>query len=84
MGVFAIKTETAYIAGKKGYDAHRYIASFVGMGPLPHPRFIVGVVIHEPEVAHHYGGLVAAPVFSKVMEGILRLYGMTPDMSQRG
>jgi cell division protein FtsI (penicillin-binding protein 3) len=78
------KTGTAYIAGKHGYDQHRYIASFVGMAPVSKPRFVIAVVIKEPDVAHHYGGIVAAPIFSKIMAGTLRLYHVSGDQHAAG
>ena len=73
------KTGTARIAGKKGYDAHRYIGSFVGLAPVSKPRLIVAVVIHEPTRSGYYGAAVAAPLFSKVMEASLRILDIPPD-----
>jgi cell division protein FtsI (penicillin-binding protein 3) len=37
------------------------------------------VMIDEPRNGEHYGGLVAAPVFSQVMSGAMRLLDITPD-----
>lgn len=67
------KTGTAYIAGPHGYDNHRVIASFIGMAPVLQPRYVCAVVLNEPQVKHHFGGLLAAPIFSKVMGAALRL-----------
>lgn len=67
------KTGTAYIAEAGGYNKHRYIASFVGLAPVDHPRFVVAVVVREPSASIHYGGLVAAPIFANIMGGVLRL-----------
>lgn len=67
------KTGTANIASGHGYAAHKYIASFAGMAPLPDPRFVISVIIREPDSSHHFGGIVAAPVFSKVMSDALRI-----------
>ncbi len=53
----------------RGY-AGTYIASFVGMAPADDPELVVAVMVDEPTPI--YGGLVAAPVFSKVMEEALR------------
>lgn len=72
------KTGTAYIATSNGYDRHRYMSSFVGIAPVTHPRFVVAVVIRDPK-GQHFGALVAAPVFAKVMEGTLRVYDVAPD-----
>jgi len=72
------KTGTAYIAGPSGYHRDRYIASFAGIAPASNPRLVAVVVIHEPK-DQHLGGLVAAPVFAKVMGGALRLIDVPPD-----
>ena len=72
------KTGTAYIAGPNGYDKHRYIASFVGIAPASDPKLVVAVMIRDPK-GKHFGGLVAAPVFAKVMAGSLRLMNIPPD-----
>ncbi len=72
------KTGTAHIAGKHGYDMDRVISSFVGIVPVSKPKFVTAVVIYEPKPSH-FGGLVAAPVFSKVMTGALRILDIPPD-----
>ena len=74
------KTGTAYIAGPKGYDKHHYMSSFVGMAPVNNPQLVVAVVICEPK-NEHFGGLVAAPLFSKIMSGALRLLDIPPISS---
>jgi cell division protein FtsI (penicillin-binding protein 3) len=72
------KTGTAYISNGRGYDKHRYISSFVGIAPVKNPRLVVAVVVHEPK-GQHFGGLVSAPVFAKVMAGALRALDVAPD-----
>ncbi len=72
------KTGTAYIASTNGYDHHRYMSSFAGMAPASHPRLVVVVVIKEPQ-GQHFGGIVAAPVFAKIMSGALRLLAVPLD-----
>ena len=72
------KTGTAYIAGPKGYDKQRFIASFVGVAPATRPRLVVAVMVRDPK-GQHFGGLVSAPVFAKVMAGSLRLLNIPPD-----
>jgi cell division protein FtsI (penicillin-binding protein 3) len=71
------KTGTSRAASGGGYD-NRHISLFVGMVPASKPRLVGVVVIHDPEGAY-YGGLVSAPVFSKVMDGALRLLDVPPD-----
>lgn len=73
------KTGTAKKAGPGGYVAGRYQAVFAGMAPASAPRFVMVVMIDEPGGQQYYGGLVAAPVFAKVMELALRLYNVPPD-----
>lgn len=71
------KTGTAHkLVG--GRYANKYLASFVGIGPISDPRLVVGVVVDEP-VGAHYGGEVAAPVFAEVMGGALRTLGVAQD-----
>ncbi|MCH9757178.1 MAG: penicillin-binding protein 2 [Gammaproteobacteria bacterium] len=73
------KTGTARIAGQHGYQEKRYMATFAGIAPASNPRLVVAVVIHEPTKVSFYGGRVAAPLFSKVMEASLRLLDIEPD-----
>ncbi len=75
------KTGTARIAGKKGYEADRHIASFVGIAPVSRPRLIVAIVIQEPKRTNYYGGAVAAPLFAQIMGGALRILEIPPDKS---
>jgi cell division protein FtsI (penicillin-binding protein 3) len=73
------KTGTAHKLEGRGYAANRYVSSFVGFAPASNPRLIVAVMIDEPSAGQHYGGAVAAPVFSEVMGGALRLMAVPPD-----
>ena len=51
----------------------------MGFGPVSNPRFIVAVMIDEPQGAKYYGGDVGAPVFSSVMGAALRMMSVPPD-----
>jgi cell division protein FtsI (penicillin-binding protein 3) len=73
------KTGTAHKLVNGKYSPTKYIASFVGMAPASNPRLIVAVMVDEPKGWEYYGGLVAGPVFSKVMGGALRLMAVPPD-----
>ncbi len=73
------KTGTVKIAVAGGYADDRYLAIFVGLAPVSNPRFVIAVMVNEPTAGKYYGGQVAAPVFSKVMAGALRVYGVAPD-----
>jgi cell division protein FtsI (penicillin-binding protein 3) len=73
------KTGTAHKLDGAKYAADRYVSSFVGFAPASNPRLVIAVMIDEPGGKYYYGGEVAAPVFSNVMAGALRLLGVTPD-----
>ena len=75
------KTGTARKQQGKGYAAHKYRAWFVGIAPIEQPRIIVGVMVDEPSNGTYYGGTVAAPVFSDVVQQTLRIKGVPPDMA---
>ncbi|NNE06180.1 MAG: penicillin-binding protein 2 [Xanthomonadales bacterium] len=72
------KTGTSRKASASGY-ASRYVASFAGFAPMSRPRLVGVVVINDPTGELYYGGDVAAPLFSKVMSGALRLMNIPPD-----
>lgn len=67
------------IVGSKGYTENAYRSLFTGFGPMSDPRYAIVVVIDEPSKGGYFGGLVSAPVFSKVMSGTLRLMNVPPD-----
>jgi len=73
------KTGTVKKADAGGYSKDKYFAVFAGIAPASNPRFVIAVMVNEPSKGGYYGGLVAAPIFSKVMTGILRIYGIEPD-----
>jgi cell division protein FtsI (penicillin-binding protein 3) len=73
------KTGTVYKSTSGGYAQHRYVSVFAGMAPAAQPELVVVVMVNEPTRGGHYGGVVAAPVFSRVMSGALRLLDITPD-----
>ncbi len=72
------KTGTSRKASASGYAA-RYIASFAGFAPSSDPRLVCIVMINDPTAGQFYGGQVAAPLFSSVMSGALRLMDIPPD-----
>jgi len=74
------KTGTARKSQAGGYADDRYVAVFAGFAPASRPRLVIVVVIDEPSGGIYYGGDVAAPVFSTVMAGALRLLAVAPDM----
>jgi cell division protein FtsI (penicillin-binding protein 3) len=75
------KTGTAHKLGPAGYEADKYVASFVGIAPASNPRLIMAVMIDEPSIEkdQYYGGASAAPVFSAVMADALRMLAVPQD-----
>ena len=81
------------VAGKTGtarrYDedlgiyTQDYVSSFVGMAPVENPRLVIAVVVDSPRVGSSVydrtGGVIAAPLFAKIMEGSLHQMGVGPD-----
>jgi len=74
------KTGTAYAQDGGDYATSKHRAWFVGMAPMTQPRVVVAVMIDQPSVGGHYGGEVAAPVFSQVVQQTLRLLNVPPDL----
>jgi len=74
------KSGTAYKQEGKGYATKKYRAWFVGLAPISNPRVIVAVMVDEPNNGKHFGGDVAAPVFSEVVQQTLRTLGVAPDL----
>jgi len=64
---------------ENGVYVQRYVASFIGFAPVSAPRVIVAVTIDEPSNGVYYGGAVAAPVFSQITAGALRMLGVAHD-----
>jgi cell division protein FtsI (penicillin-binding protein 3) len=73
------KTGTVKKVGTNGYQDDHYMAVFAGMAPASDPRLVMVVMVNDPRGKQYYGGLVAAPVFSKVMAGALRMLDIAPD-----
>jgi cell division protein FtsI (penicillin-binding protein 3) len=73
------KTGTARKYAIGGYSEERYTAVFAGVAPASQPRLSVVVIVDEPSAGAYYGGDVAAPVFSKIVEGAMRILAIPPD-----
>ncbi len=75
------------VAGKTGTSRHavaggyqkRYVSLFAGLVPASDPKYVMVVMINDPRGQDYYGGLIAAPVFGRVMEGVLRVSDVPPD-----
>jgi len=75
------KSGTAHKQVGKGYATNKYRSWFTGMAPIDKPRIIVAVMVDEPSAGQYFGGMVAAPVFSEVVQQSLRMMGVTPDIA---
>lgn len=73
------KTGTVHKMTPHGYADDRYIGLFAGIAPASNPRIAAVVVIDDPRGESYYGGLVAAPVFSAIVGGVLRTLHVPPD-----
>lgn len=73
------KTGTSRIVGPHGYERHHHNAVFAGVAPASDPKIVVVVFIHDPQGKLYYAGDVAAPIFSKIMSGTLRVLDIPPD-----
>jgi cell division protein FtsI (penicillin-binding protein 3) len=73
------KSGTVHSVGKYGYEQSQYKAIFAGVAPADNPEIAMVVIIDAPAGAEYYGGEVAAPVFSRVVDGAMRLLNVRPD-----
>ncbi|OGI38244.1 MAG: cell division protein [Candidatus Muproteobacteria bacterium RBG_16_62_13] len=73
------KTGTVRKLTARGYADDRFVAWFAGFAPATNPRLVMVVMIDEPARGGYFGGQVAAPVFSRVMGGALRLLDIPAD-----
>ena len=74
------KSGTAHKQEGRGYSSNKYRSWFVGMAPVDKPRIIVAVMVDEPSAGKYFGGDVAAPVFSQVVQQTLRMMNVAPDL----
>jgi Cell division protein FtsI/penicillin-binding protein 2 len=79
------KIEGIKVAGKTGtaqkidpktgrYSEDKTLASFIGFFPVENPKYIIYVLVDEPE-NFRTGGLSAAPIFREIALEVLNLYG---------
>ena len=75
------KTGTAQKVEPDGHYSHsRYVASFVGFGPVPDSSFVIAVSMDEPRPAY-YGGVVSAPIFQRIVERLMSYWGAQRQMA---
>jgi cell division protein FtsI (penicillin-binding protein 3) len=73
------KTGTAKKFAPGGYSDDVYTALFAGVAPASQPRIAVAVIVDEPSGEIYSGGQVAAPIFSQIVAGSLRILAVAPD-----
>lgn len=73
------KTGTTHKIGAGGYIADQYVSVFAGVAPVENPELVMVVMIDNPKGQEYFGGEVAAPVFSRIAAGALRLLNVAPD-----
>jgi cell division protein FtsI (penicillin-binding protein 3) len=77
------KTGTVRKLTATGYSDDKYVAWFAGFAPASAPRLVMVVTVDEPTHGGYYGGVIAAPVFGRVMTGALRLLDIPPDAPRK-
>lgn len=66
------KTGTAQKLEPNGTYSHdKFMASFIGFAPAEDPVIAIAVVVDQPH-PYYFGGVVAAPVFKKVAEDVIK------------
>jgi len=73
------KTGTAQKAENGRYVSGKYVASFVGMAPVDNPKFVVYLMIDEPDPSNYYAGQIAAPIAGQIFKDIFVRFNMPPD-----
>jgi cell division protein FtsI (penicillin-binding protein 3) len=73
------KTGTAQKARNGIYIPGARICSFVAVLPVENPRYVVLVVVDEPQGGNAYGATVAVPVARQIVEALLVLEQIAPS-----
>ncbi|HEX8807208.1 MAG TPA: penicillin-binding protein 2 [Candidatus Aquilonibacter sp.] len=71
------KTGTAQMVVNGVYAPGQYAASFIGMIPYQHPRYVIYVKVEDPQ-GMYYGSEIAAPVFTKIAREAMLHAGVLP------
>ena len=56
-------------------DSYLYIGSCITVAPIDNPEIAVFVMLDEPKGSQYYGGVISAPVNSKIMTDVLPYLG---------
>lgn len=71
------KTGTAQMVVGGQYRPGYYAASFIGMIPYRHPRYVIYVKVERP-IGSYYGSVVAAPAFTEIARAAMLHAGVMP------
>ena len=74
------KTGTVHKVGAGGYIDDQYLALFVGVAPMDNPRYVTAIVVDQPKGDAYGGGAAAAPIYSRITNGVLRLRNAIPTI----
>jgi stage V sporulation protein D (sporulation-specific penicillin-binding protein) len=77
------KTGTAEMVVDGTYRSGYYAASFIGMVPYEHPRYVVYVKVERP-IGSYYGSVVAAPAFAEISREAMLHSGVLPTAPPHG
>ena len=77
------KTGTAQKAENGVYIPGARICSFVAHLPINDPRYVVLVVVDEPQGGNAYGSTVAVPVARQIIESLLVIEKIAPSQPTR-
>jgi stage V sporulation protein D (sporulation-specific penicillin-binding protein) len=77
------KTGTAEMVVDGEYRSGYYAASFIGMVPYEHPRYLVFVKVERP-IGSYYGSVVAAPAFAEISRAAMLHAGVLPTAPPHG
>lgn len=76
------KTGTGQKVEPSGVYSHsKFMASFIGLAPVDHPRIAIAVVVDEPR-PYYYGGVVSAPVFRAIADDVLKYLQLRDDLEE--
>ncbi len=63
-------------------DKYLYIGSCITVAPIDNPEIAVLVMLDEPKGSNYYGGVISAPVNSKIMSDVLPYLGYEPSYTE--
>ena len=76
--IIAGKTGTAQKIVNGKTSNSNFVASYLGMAPMPHPKFIMLVSINHPVGKLFYGDQVSAPVWKHIAEYLFKYWNIKP------